>query len=126
MNLDEISKYRLTIVPLNCFSLDRFDLHSANNGANDNMDRCQVRHWSFLKRVAKYLKDAPRIAKYLRDAPRIVQKFKWQTAMTIAIWHIDSDLGRRPETANIHKRKYKQIRAARDQDVAIDSTRDCI
>ena len=45
------------------------------------MAKPQVHHLGLLKRIARYL----------LQAPRVVQKFKWQFGWSVATGHSDSD-----------------------------------
>lgn len=81
MKFDEASKYEMLVARLNYLSSGRPDVQHAVKEASKHMARPQLHHWSLLKRLGKYM----------IDAPRVVQTFKWQRIMSIVPGYSDSD-----------------------------------
>ena len=81
MKPDESSRYRMLVARLNYLSSDRPDIQYAVKEASKHMSKPHIHHWGLLKRIGKYL----------IDAPRVIQKFKWQGVMNVVSGHSDSD-----------------------------------
>ena len=67
----DVSSYRMLIARLNCLSMDRPDIPYSTKEASKFMARPHQHHWQVLRRISRYVV----------DAPRVVQMFKWQSEM---------------------------------------------
>ena len=80
LSVPEASRCRMIVARLNYLALDRPDIQHATKEACKHMARPHDHHWLLLKRAGGYI----------IDAPRVVQKYRWQTAINIAIGYGDS------------------------------------
>ena len=66
---------------LNYLAMDRPDIQYATKEANKWMAKPHLHHWMLLKRIARYL----------LNAPRVIQKFSWQRVVSTVVGYIHSD-----------------------------------
>ena len=80
LSASEASQYRAVAARANYLALDRLDIQYATKECCRGMAQPQVRHWSMLKRLARYL----------LGKPRVVWQYPWQEAENIKAYS-DSD-----------------------------------